>query len=122
VSAIELLFFVAMTAIGTVSARALYQVGGTWLAIPGFLAGFALIPSMFLARGRYRRWAYRGDKWMPECSCGSSAFKYQKIGLDYHLLCQGCATRYEKRRGEVWVFENGAKKPYKRLVKHQGWI
>lgn len=59
---------------------------------------------------------------MPECSCGNSAFKYEKVGEEYHLLCTGCRTRYEKRRDEVSVFENGVKKPYMRLVKHQGWI
>src|SRR5882724_1201611 len=42
-----------------------------------------------------------------ECSCGSSAFRYEKVGEKYHLLCQGCRTRYEKRREEVSVFENG---------------
>ncbi len=100
---IELIIFIAMIATGTFLARAIYPIGGLWLAVPGFIAGVALIPSMFFAHDRYRRWIYRGDKWMPECSCGNSVFKYEKIGDEYHLLCRRCKTRYEKHRGEVWV-------------------
>src|SRR5689334_11931854 len=111
-----------MIAIGTVAARALYPVGGLCLALPGFTAGFALIPSVFLAYRRYRGCAYLGDRLMPECLCGGSEFRYQEVGSEYHLLCQGCTRRYEKRRDEVWILENGVRKHYKKLVKHQGWI
>ena len=118
----DLIFFVTMILIGVGLAKVLYPIGGFWLGIPGFVAGVLLIPSMFFAYNRYRRWAYLGDKWMPDCSCGSAKYKVEKVGEEYHHVCQGCRTSYEKCRDQVSVFENGVKKPYKRLVKHQGWI
>jgi hypothetical protein len=101
--------------------RTLYP-HGMLLAILGFILGVSIIPAIFVGYFRYRRWAYCGDKSMPECSCGSSVFKHLKVGAEYHLLCQQCKTRYEQRRDEVWIFEDGVKKPYKRLVNHQGWV
>ncbi len=77
---------------------------------------------MAIAYVRYRRWIYLGDKEMPDCSCGSSDFRYHNVGADYYLLCQKCNTRYEKRRDSVWVFEGGERKPYKQLVRHRGWV
>src|ERR1051326_1348618 len=111
-----------MIAIGTCLAMALYPVGGIWLAVLGFIAGVLLIPSLFFAHNRYRRWAYLGDKWMPGCSCGNAEYKYEKIGKEYRYVCQQCGANYEKRGDAVSVFENGVKKPYKRLMKHQGWV
>jgi hypothetical protein len=119
---IELLVPILMIALGACAAKALYPMGGLWLAIPGFLAGILLIPLIGFIHNRYRRWAYLGDKWMPECSCGSSEYKYERVGEEYHLLCQQCRKRYEKRREQVSVYEEGQKRPYKRLVKHQGWV
>jgi hypothetical protein len=119
---IELLVFILMITLGTSAAKALYPMGGFWLAVPGFIAGVFLIPSIGFIHNRYRRWAYLGDKWMPECSCGSSNYKYERVGDEYHLLCQQCKKRYEKRREQVLVYEDGQTRPYKRLVKHQGWI
>jgi hypothetical protein len=120
-SLIELLVFFAMIALGTLLARALYP-HGVLPAILGFVGGVALIPGTIKAYFEYRRWLYVGDQSMPDCLCGSSVFKYEKIGTEYRLLCQGCKTRYEQRRGEVWVFDGSEKRPYKRLVRHKGWI
>jgi len=78
VTLIELIVLLAMISIGALLARALYPIGGLWLSILRFIAGVALIPSIFLAHNRYRRWAYRGDKWMPECSCGT----FETLRLD----------------------------------------
>jgi hypothetical protein len=119
---IELLTLLLMLGIGVGAAHALFPVGGLPLAIPGFIAGVALIPLTAFAYDRYRKWAYLGDKWMPDCSCGSADFKYERVGAEHHLLCQRCRTRYEVRRGSAFVFDGSVKKPYKRLVKHQGWI
>ncbi len=119
---IELLLFLAMIAIGGALAWVLYPVGGLWLAVPGFLVGLLLIPSIFFTYHCYRTWAYRRDHPMPDCSCGSREYKYEKVSEEYHLLCQRCKTRYERRHDEVSVFENGLMKPYKKLVKHQGWV
>ena len=119
---IEATFFAVMCVLGWAAARLVHPIGGFWLSIPGFFAGFLLIPGLGYAYGRYRKWLYRGDADMPACSCGSTKFKYEKVGDEYHLLCQGCKTRYEKRPYEVSVYEGATKKPYKRLVRHQGWI
>lgn len=119
---IELLFFLAMLALGACLAKALYPVGGAWLAVPGFIAGVLLIPSLFFAYNRYRRWAYLGDKWMPDCSCGGSEYELEKFGEEYRWVCQQCRANYEKRGEEVSVFEGDVKRPYKRLMKHQGWV
>lgn len=119
---IELLYFVAMIAIGIFFGKAMYPIGGFWLATPGFIAGVLLIPFLTFAYDRYRRWAYLGDKPMPDCSCGSTEYVYENIEGKYPLVCQQCRAIYEKRRDQVFVFENGAKIPYKRLVKHQGWV
>jgi hypothetical protein len=120
-SAIELLAFVAMIALGVLLGRAMYPQG-ILPAILGFVVGVAIIPSIVKSYFTYRRWLYVGDKSMPDCLCGTSVFKYEKVGAEYHLLCQHCKTRYEKRLGDVWVFDGGEKKPYKRLVKHKGWV
>jgi len=119
---IELFVFIVMISLGYNSAKLFYHIGGLWLAIPGFIAGVALIPFSLFLYDRYRKWAYRGDAWMPDCSCGSSKFKFEKVGTEYHLLCQGCRMRYQKRRNDVSIFENGVTRPYKRLVKYKGWI
>ena len=120
-SAIELLVFLVMIVLGVLLARTLYP-HGVLPAILGFVAGVAFIPITITAYFKYRRWPYVGDKNMPDCLCGNSTFRYEKVGAEYHLLCRQCKTRYEKRRGDVWVFDGGKKKPYKRLVKHKGWI
>jgi hypothetical protein len=118
----ELLFFVVSIAIGICLARALYPIGGIWLSVPGFIAGALFIPSLFFAYLRYRRWAYLGDKWMPDCSCGSAEYKYERIEEQYRLICQQCGASYEKHGNKVSVIENGIRKPYKRLMKYQGWV
>ena len=120
-SLIELLVLFAMFELGALLARALYP-HGVLFAILGFVGGSALIPCTIGAYSTYRRWLYVGDRRMPDCLCGNSNFRYEKVGAEYHLLCRQCKTRYEKRRGEAWVFDGGEKKPYKRLVKHKGWI
>ena len=120
-STIELLLLFAMIAFGVLLGRALYPQG-ILPAILGFVGGFAIIPSIFKAYFEYRRWLYVGDKRLPDCLCGNSVFKVEKVGAEYHRVCQQCKTRYEKRRGEVWIFDGGEKKPYKRLVKHKGWV
>src|SRR5262249_41421203 len=102
-SLIELLVFLAMIALGVLLARTLYP-HGIRLAIFGFLGGVAFIPCIITAYFRYRRWLYVGDEDMPDCFCGNSTFRYEKVGAEYHLLCQQCRTRYEQRRGDVWVF------------------
>lgn len=119
---IELLVLLLMVAMGVVIARTLYPIAGMFLAIPGFIAGVMLIPAVIFGYVKYRRRTYCGDKPMPECACGSTAFRYEKIGNGNHLLCRGCRTRYQKRRNVVWVFEGGEKKLYKTLVKHRGWV
>ncbi len=98
---IEMLLFIAMIALGVCLAKALYPIGEFWLAVPGFIVGMLLIPSLFFVHHRYRRWAYLGDKLMPDCSCGGEEYKYEKTEEEYHLLCQRCRTRYEKRKDEV---------------------
>jgi hypothetical protein len=122
VTLIELIVFVAMIALGFLLGRAMYHLGGLWLGTAGFVVGVALVPSAFFVYLKCRHWAYRGDAVMPDCSCGGSAFRVQKVGDEYHLLCQQCKTRYEKNDSEVWVVENGVRRPYKRLVKWQGWV
>src|SRR2546430_1982562 len=94
---IEVVFFILMLGIGWLLAKAIYPIGGFWFAVGGFVVGFVTIPMILFAYGRYRRWAYRGDKFTPDCSCGSSEFKYKKVGREYHLLCQQCKTRCERR-------------------------
>lgn len=121
VTLIELLFFLVMIALGFGLAKASYAVGGMWLAVPSFIIGVALIPFALFLHVRYRKWAYVGDKFLPPCRCGSDKLKYEKVGTEYHLLCQNCRTRYERQRDEVFVYDNGGRKPYKRLVKWKGW-
>jgi hypothetical protein len=106
VTLIELLALLAIIGLGIMCGRALYPYG-ILFAIFGFVGGAAIIPTIIVAHVRYRRWAYCGDKLMPECLCGGSAFAYRKVGTEYHLLCKECETRYEKCRSVVWVFENG---------------
>jgi hypothetical protein len=112
----------AMIALGALVGWAVYPLGWLWLAVPGFVLGVLVIPSILFAHQRYRKWAYVGDHYMPDCSCGSGEYFYEKVGEEFHLLCQGCKTRYEKRLDEVSVFENGEKRPYKKLEKHRGWV
>ena len=118
---IELLVFVAEVALGVLLAKTLYSNAGLWGAVCGFLAGVAVIPSIIFVYLKYRRFAYPGHERMPVCTCGGS-LRYEKVGKERHLLCQQCKTRYERRRAEVWVFEDGVRRPYKRMVKWQGWI
>ncbi len=118
----ELITFLLMIGLGIALANVLYSVSGFWLALLGFVAGALLIPAIIFAHGRYRKWAYMGDKWMPECRCGSATYKYEKLEGKFRLVCQHCRTSYEKRKGEVFVLENDLVIPYKRLVKHRGWI
>jgi hypothetical protein len=54
-SAIELLVFLAMIALGVLLARALYP-HGVLPAMLGFLAGAAFIPCTTTAYFKYRRW------------------------------------------------------------------
>ena len=119
---IELVVFLLMLGIGGKVAAILLPIGGLWLAIAGFVAGTLFLPFLFFLHTEYRKWAYRGDKSMPDCSCGSSDYKYQMFGAEMRVVCQHCGAHYEKKRHEVSVFENDEKKPFKRLVKHQGWI
>jgi hypothetical protein len=92
-------------------------------AVIGFVCGFGLVPGIWFVRLKYRRWLYMGDKWMPDCVCGSSEFRYERAGADLRLLCQKCKRRYEKRRDLVWAFNAaGEKEDYKRLLKHKGWV
>ena len=119
---VELLFVCAMFLIGGFLAAILYPRGGIWLAVPGFVFGVMLIPLAFRAYIHYRQWAYVGDKDMPNCLCGSDRYRYEQVGTEYHLLCQGCKTRYEKRRDRVFVFSGDSKHFYRRLVKYKGWI
>jgi len=119
---IELIFFIVMIALGVWSATVLYPIGGLWLAIPGFAFGFLFIPGIWYGHAKYREWAYLGDKDMPDCLCGDAEFRYVKVGEESQLLCQQCRTRYERRRDQTWVYEGNEKKPYKRLVKHEGWV
>jgi hypothetical protein len=120
-TAIELIIFLTMIALGVLLGRAMYPRGIS-LAIIGFVCGVALIPCITLAHERHRRWLYMGDEWMPDCVCGSSEFRYEKVDAEFHLLCQKCKRRYEKRGGDVWAFDGTAKQFHKRLVKHRGWV
>jgi hypothetical protein len=122
VTLITMLIFILMTTIGYWCAKLLYPIGGEWLALAGAIGGFLGIPLCFAGHGMYRRWAYLGDKHMPDCSCGGTEFKVEKLEGDYYLLCQKCRRRYEKQNDRVMVYESGEKRLYKRLVKHQGWV
>jgi hypothetical protein len=118
---IELFIFVAMIALGVLFARSMYP-HGILLAVIGFACGLAVIPAIWFAYLRYRRWLYVGDKWMPDCVCGSSAFKHERVGSELHLLCQKCERRYQKRRDYVWALNGEEKTRYKQLVKRKGWV
>ena len=120
---IELIVFIIMLAIGGFVAGILRPVGGLWLAIPGFIAGVLLIPGLSVGYERYRKWAYRGDEWMPPCSCGSTEFEMVAVASkDYHTVCQSCRKHYDKHKDKVHAFEGEERVPYMHLVKHKGWI
>ena len=121
-SLVELLIFMIMIALGLAGAKVAYPIGGLWLAVPGFVFGFLIIPAAMLAHERYREWAYLGDQWMPDCLCGLAEFKYEKVGEELHMLCRHCLRRFEKRGDQVFIYENDQMRPYKRLVKYQGWV
>jgi hypothetical protein len=121
VTLIELLSFLVCVSIGAITSIAVYHIGGFWLAIPGFILGFLSIPFLAFSYNRYRKWVYLGDTWMPDCSCGSNKFKYEKIGDEYHLLCQECGAKYKRERHIIWIYENNEKRIYKRMVKFKGW-
>lgn len=118
---IELITLMSMIFLGVFFSRLMYPHGVVF-AVIGFACGFGLIPGTWFAYLRYRRWIYVGDKWMPDCVCGSSEFRYERVGSELHLLCQKCKRRYQKRRDQVWVFNAAEKKPYKQLVKRKGWV
>lgn len=119
---IELLFFIACIACGGLLARVLNHTGGLWLAIPGFFVGFLFLPGLLFAYNRYRAWAYRGDEFMPPCSCGSKKFKVEVIGeCEFHEVCQSCGKHYDKRKDKVYVINGDERLPYMHLVKHKGW-
>jgi len=120
-SLIELIVFLTTIALGVLFARALYPHGIVF-AIVGFVCGFAIIPSIWIAHVRYRRWLYVGDKGMPDCVCGNSVFRVEKVGADFHLLCKKCSRRYQRIRRQVWVFDGDEKKLYRQLIKHRGWV
>jgi hypothetical protein len=115
---IELIVFIVMLALGGVVARLLYPIGGLWTAIPGFVAGLVLIPGIGLVVELYTRWVYRGDYLFPPCVCGKADF----IADGLNTRCQTCGRVYDKRKDGVYVIEGEEKRPYMKLVKHQGWI
>ncbi len=118
---IELLFLAAMIALGVLFAKAMYPLG-ILPAVFGFALGVAIIPSLWLAYDRYKRWLYVGAKGMPDCTCGSSVFSYERVGTETHLLCQKCRVRYQKEGPLVWVFGGEERKLYSQLKKHRGWV
>ena len=118
-SAIELLLLFAMIALGCCWGEDCIRKAFCQPYLG--LRGFAIIPSIFKA---YLN-TVDGCTWGQEVAglfVRNSVFKVEKVGAEYHLVCQQCKTRYEQRRGEVWIFDGGEKKPYKRLVKHKGWV
>ena len=117
----ELLFFVAMIALGIGAATFVYPIGGWWLAIPGFVFAFLFLPGILFVEDRYRKRVYQG-KWMPDCLCGGVEFGYEDVGEEVHLLCRQCKTRYEKLRNQTWIYEGNEKRFHKRFVKRKGWI
>lgn len=121
ITLIELIILLTMVFSGVLFSRLMYP-HGIVLAVIGFVCGFGWIPGLWFAYVTYRRWLYVGDNWMPDCVCGSSEFRYERIGSELHLLCQKCKRRYQKRRDQVWAFNaTGEKEHYKQLLKHKGW-
>ena len=118
---IELTFFVVMILIGIGSSKIFYSLGGYWLGVPGFFFGVLIIPGIMFAHAKYRKWAYLGDKWMPDCKCGSAEFVYEMVAGRVQLFCKKCRTRYQKQKDQVFIFVNETRQPYAKLVKHQGW-
>jgi len=119
---IELLAFFTMVGIGTLFAARLYPAGGWWLAVPGFVAGFLLLPGLLSGYIRYRKWAYCGDDLMPPCVCGAREFKAEIDSKNVYEVCLACGKRFEKNRDCVFLLANDIRKPYMKLVKYQGWI
>ena len=119
---IERIFFVIMVALGSVLAGLMYPVGGLRLAIPGFAAGFFLLPGLGVAYELYRRWAGCEDHRMPCCTCGSREFKVKMVRTSFYEICQSCGRRYGRLQDKVFMIEDGSRKPYMQHFKHRGWV
>lgn len=117
----EMIGFLLLIAIGYACGKIGVRLFGPWGGF-AFIPGFLLIPSIAMAHARYRKWLYKGDRHMPDCSCGSNAFTYEKVGSEYHLLCKECRVRYERTPDTVFVYHGNEKIIFRRLVKHKGWV
>ena len=118
----ELLVFLLNIAIGVIAATKAYAVGGFWLIIPAFIAGFSLIPALLVLLTAYDKWAYPDqDKW-PDCTCGENKFQYEKVGNEHHCLCVACRQRYVRRRHKLYVYDVSIEKLYADLVRRKGWV
>jgi hypothetical protein len=61
----EMIAFVISIALGVVVATKGYALGGAWVAIPAFAAGFFVLPMLFILVTKYDEWAYPGAQFCP---------------------------------------------------------
>jgi hypothetical protein len=125
---IELLTFLSFIATGIWTSMVfnrlvgVHTVAGACAGLLGFVLGAAFLPFLGFSYGQYRKWAYFGDKFMPDCSCGNDQFKLERVDGRLIRVCPSCGARYAKQGDQVWMINGTEKQLYKSLVRFKGWI